>query len=166
MEFITTRRSIRRYTAEPISSDDIKDLLVAAMSAPSAQNEQPWQFVVIEGRETLAAIMNFHPYAKMLQEAPAAILVCGDTSLEKSPGYWVQDCSAATENLLLAANSKGLGAVWMGVYPRQERVDGMRLLFGLPDHVIPLSLVAVGHPAEQKDPAQRFDPNRIHWNRW
>lgn len=166
MDIITSRRSIRKYTSEPVSEETITELLKAAMSAPSARNEQPWQFVVIDDRRVLEAIPEFHPYSQMLHEAPVAILVCGDLSLEKSSGYWVQDCSAATENLLLAAHAKGLGAVWLGVYPRQERVEGMKKLLGLPEHVIPLALVALGHPAEQKPPAQRFAPERVHRNHW
>ncbi len=103
---------------------------------------------------------------KILREATVAVLICGDLSLEKHKGYWVQDCSAATENLLLAAHAKGLGAVWLGVYPREERVDGLRKLLGIPEHVIPFSLVPIGHPAEQKPPAERYNPSRIHFNRW
>ncbi|NLV91675.1 MAG: nitroreductase family protein [Firmicutes bacterium] len=166
MEFILTRRSIRKYTAEPVAPEDVEDLLRAAMSAPSARNEQPWHFIVITEQEVKEALMEMHPYAKMLVEAPVAILVCGDKTLETSPGYWMIDCSAATQNILLAAHSKGLGAVWLGVYPRQERMEPFAKLMGLPEHVIPFSLVALGHPAEEKPPADRFNPERIRYNRW
>ncbi|APC08377.1 nitroreductase family protein [Neomoorella thermoacetica] len=166
LKSILARRSIRRYTGEPVATGDIKELLEAAMSAPSAGNEQPWHFVVITDRRILDEIPKVHPYSQMLKEAPAAILVCGDLQRQKHKGYWVQDCAAATENILLAAHAKGLGTVWLGVYPREERVAGLQKLLGLPEHIIPLSLIAVGHPAENKPPANRFDPSRVHLDRW
>lgn len=166
MQAILSRRSIRRYTDQPLPEALITDLLKAAMSAPSAGNQQPWQFVVINERGILDKIAQFHPYARMLLEAPAAILVCGDLKLETSKGYWVQDCSAATQNLLLAAHASGLGAVWLGVYPREERVVALRALLGLPEHIAPLALVAVGYPAESKPPSNRYDAARVRYNRW
>lgn len=166
MEAILNRRSIRKYTSEPLSDADIRELLKAAMSAPSAGNEQPWHFIVITERKVLNEIPKIHPYSQMLKEAPAAILVCGDLQLERHKGYWVQDCAAATENILIAAQDMGLGAVWLGVYPREDRVASLQKLLDLPEHVIPLSLVAIGHPAEQKPPANRFNTERIHFNRW
>ena len=166
MEAILSRRSIRKYTNEPLTEGDISKLLRAAMSAPSAGNQQPWHFIVITDRQVLNEIPKIHPYSHMLKEAPAAILVCGDLQLETHKGYWVLDCAAATENILIAAQAMGLGTVWLGVYPREDRIAGLQQLLGLPDHVLPLSLVAVGHPAEQKPPANRFNPERIHYNRW
>jgi len=166
MQAILSRRSIRRYTDQPLPETLITGLLKAAMSAPSAGNQQPWQFVVINERGILDKIAQFHPYARMLLEAPAAILVCGDLKLETSKGYWVQDCSAATQNLLLAAHASGLGAVWLGVYPREERVVALRTLLGLPEHIAPLALVAVGYPAETKPPSNRYDAARVRYNRW
>ncbi len=166
LEAILSRRSIRRYTAEPVSQETVKTLLEAAMSAPSAGNEQPWQFVIITQRRVLDEIPRFHPYADMLREATVAILVCGDTERERYPGHWVQDCSAATQNLLLAAHASGLGAVWVGVYPVKERVQRMQKLFGLPPHIIPLALVPLGHPGERPPQARRFDPARIHLDAW
>lgn len=160
------RRSIRRYTDEPVSEDDLEDLLRAAMSAPSAGNEQPWQFVVIREKELLEAIPNTHPYAAIAKQAPLVVLVCGDETLERYAGFWVQDCAAATEDLLLAAHSKGLGAVWIGLHPVEERVEAMRTLFGIPPQVIPFALVPIGHPAEEKPPLSRFDRHRIHYDRW
>ena len=117
MDAILTRRSIRHYTAQPVAEELITGFLKAAMAAPSAGNEQPWEFVVLTERTILDRIPSFHPYAAMLREAPAAILVCGDLAREKHEGYWVQDCSAATENILIAVNEKGLGAVWLGIFP-------------------------------------------------
>lgn len=166
MKAILERRSIRKYTDEPVSEYDVKDLLKAAMAAPSAQNEQPWEFIVVRDRQLLTEITKFHPYSKMLKEAPLAIIVCGDQEREKSKGYWVQDCSAAAENILIAAQDKGLGAVWLGVYPKEDRVKEMRKLFHIPGHVTPMCIISVGHPAERKEPAERYDEKRIHLNKW
>ncbi len=166
MEAILSRRSIRRYTGQPVPEEIIKELLKAAMSAPSASNQQPWQFVIIDDRRILDEIPRFHPYAQMLREASWAIAVCGDTHLASMSGYWVQDCSAATQNILLAAHAKGLGAVWLGVYPREERTRMVQELVGLPGHVIPLCFISIGYPAEKKPPSNRYDESRVHHNRW
>jgi nitroreductase len=166
VDTIRNRRSIRKYTAQPVSQELVTRLLEAAMSAPSAGNEQPWEFIVITDRETMQAITKVHPYSQMLKEAPLAIVVCGNLDREKYPGFWIEDCSAATENILLEAENIGLGGVWLGVYPHDERVKGISELLGLPSSVIPLSLVALGYPAEKKPPAERFDPLRIHTNHW
>ncbi|WP_305042244.1 nitroreductase family protein [Geoalkalibacter sp.] len=163
---ILYRRSIRKYTAEPVAEPDMEDLLRAAMAAPSAGNAQPWHFVILTERRLLDAIADFHPYAGMTREAPAAILVCADPSLEKYPGYWVQDLSAAVENLLLAAQSKDLGAVWVGIYPTEERVRKVRELLAIPEPIIPFALVPFGHPAEKKPPSERYNPERVHRNGW
>ena len=166
MKSILTRRSIRKYKPQAVPDEIITELLTAAMSAPSAGNEQPWEFVVINDRKLLDRIPEFHPYATMLKEAPVAILVCGDLKREKHKGYWVQDCSAATENILIAVEEKKLGAVWLGIYPREERVAGLRKLLGIPENIVPFSLIAIGYPAEVKEPADRFDHVRVHQNRW
>ena len=136
------------------------------MAAPSAGNEQPWQFIVITERKILDQIPAIHPNVSMIKEAPMAILVCGDLSKEKLAGYWSVDCSAATENLLLAVHALGLGAVWCGIYPREERMAGMKKLFGIPDGIVPFALVPIGYPAEEKPPADRYDESRIHHNKW
>ena len=166
-EFIQTifaRRSIRKYTAEPVSETDIKMLLEAAMAAPSASNRKPWQFVVVAERQTLDRLAEVHPHGKMLFEATLCIAVCGDlTEMER---FWVQDCSAATENLLLAATALGLGAVWLGVYPREERVAAVRQVLGIPDTITPLNLISIGHPAEEKEPRTQYDEVRVHRERW
>jgi nitroreductase len=163
---ILTRRSIRSYRAEPVPLELLTALLRAGMQAPSAGNQQPWQFVVLTDRTTLQAIPGFHPYAQMLPQAPAAILVCGDLRLERFRGYWVQDCAAATQNILLLAHALGLGAVWVGVHPHEDRVAGLQRLLGLPAPVIPLALIPLGYPAESIPPEDRFDPDRIHRERW
>ncbi len=164
LETIFARRSIRKYTQEPVEQKEIEMLLKAAMAAPSASNRKPWQFVVVTERETLDALAEAHPYGKMLFDAPLCISVCGDlTEIER---YWVQDCSAATENLLLAATALGLGAVWLGVYPRDQRVASLRTTLALPDHITPLNLISIGHPAEEKEPRTQYDESRVHWERW
>jgi len=166
MKSIFNRRSIRKYTSQAVTDSQIQQLLKAAMAAPSAGNEQPWEFIVLRDRKTLNAIPKFHPYSLMLYEASVAILVCGDLSREKYTGYWVQDCAAATENMLLAAVELGLGAVWLGVYPIEERVAAMRKLLNIPETVVPFSLVSIGYPAEQQQPSDRFDASRIHYDMW
>jgi nitroreductase len=163
---ILSRRSIRKYTEEPVSGDDIEALLTAAMHAPSAVNEQPWHFVIIQDRKTLEAISRLSPTAPMVKYAPLAIAVCADRNLEKFPGLWVLDCSAATENILLAATARGLGAVWTAVYPFDDRVNGIKKLLKMPDDVVPLCIIPVGRPAETPAPVNRFNPSRIHHDTW
>lgn len=166
MQAILSRRSIRKYTSQPVSEATVEELLQAAMAAPSAGNQQPWHYVVIRDQQILAQIPRVHPYSSMVPSAQLAILVCGDLQREKHAGYWVQDCSAATQNLLLAAHAKGLGAVWLGVYPREDRVAGLRKMLELPQHAMPLALIAIGYPAEVKPPAERYDPSRVHQDGW
>jgi len=163
---IMTRRSIRTFDERPIPEEIRETLLRAAMAAPSARNAQPWQFIVIDHRATLMEIAARFPNAQPARTAPLGILVCGDLSLELSKGYWVIDCAAAAQNILLAAHGLGLGALWTGVYPRENRVEGLREIFGIPDHVVPHSLMLIGYPAESPEPVDRFDPKRIHHNRW
>ena len=166
MDAILKRRSIRKYTGEPVPENAIKDLLEAAMAAPSAGNEQPWHFIVIKDRAILDQIPRVHPYSQMIKQAPVAILVCGDLNLAAHGEMWVQDCAAATENLLIAVQARGLGAVWLGVYPREERMDGLRKLLRIPENVVPFSLIPVGYPAERKPPASRYKESRVHYDRW
>jgi nitroreductase len=163
---ILGRRSIRRYTGETVADSDLHDLLRAAMAAPSAGNEQPWHFIIITERRLLDAISDIHPHAGMVSEAPVAILVCGEPALEKYPGLWVQDLAAAIENLLLAAHGKGLGAVWCAIYPDSARMAAFRTLLGIPEKIFPFALIPIGHPAEQKGPAERYKPERVHENGW
>ena len=160
LQAIRTRRSVRKYLDKPVPEELIQKLLAAAMQAPSARNQQPWQFVVIVDRKLLTKIPEFMPNAAMAAKSPLAILVCGDLSLEKSEGYWVVDCAAAVENMLLAAHALSLGAVWCGVYPRELRMAGLRQLLGLPQNVIAHSLVVLGYAAEQVQPQDRFRPRR------
>jgi nitroreductase len=166
LNVIFNRRSIRKYKSQAVEPEKIEQLLKAAMYAPSARNTQSWQFMVITERAILDEIRKVHPYAGMLKEATLAILVCGDKTLETNEGYLNTNCSAATQNILLAAYDLGLGSVWLGVYPREERMKGLSSLFQLPGHIIPISLIAIGYPAEAKEDPDRFLPERIHYNKW
>ena len=163
---IWKRRSVREYSGQQVGEDTLEELLRAAMQAPSARNLQPWHFVVATDRETLASVPEHHPYASMVPGASAVILVCGDTALQDNPGYLAQDCSAATQNILLEAVAQGLGAVWLGVYPRPGRISGMRKLFGLPGNILPVTLVSLGYPAKEPAEEDRFRPDRIHLGAW
>jgi len=163
---IKTRRSVRRFTAEAVSDELLHTILACGMQAPSACNEQPWQFVVLRDRALLAKVGGINPYAAYAKNAPVAILVAGDTRLEKCAGYWPEDCSACAQNMLLAAHALGLGAVWTGIYPLPERIAGFQKLCGLPDTVIPLALLVLGYPAETPAPQDRFRPDRVHRDRW
>jgi nitroreductase len=167
LKVILTRRSVRKFTPQSVPEDVINNILNAAMSAPSAANEQPWQFLVINNRKLLDSIVMAHPHALMCQQAPAAILVCIDTSKEKYREFWVQDLSAATQNILLAIRTLGLGGVWLGIYPTKERVQAIKSLFELPESVIPFSLVPFGYTdAAQQEVRERFKKERIHMNKW
>lgn len=164
IQAIFSRRSIRKYTPEPVDEKDVKTMLEAAMAAPSASNRKPWHFVAVTRKETLDALAEAHRYGKMLFQAPLCIAVCGDETV--SERFWVQDCSAATENLLLAATALGLGAVWLGVYPSEERVKDVREILGIPETVTPLSLISIGHPDEEKEPRTQYDEGRVHSEKW
>lgn len=166
MNAIFSRKSIRKYKDRKVSEEIVLELLKAAMAAPSAGNEQPWVFIVLRDKEVMRRITEFHPYSKMLLNCDVAIVVCGDETKEFFKGYWVLDCSAASENILLAAEDMGLGAVWLGVYPMEDRVSDMKELLNLPAHVTPLSIIPVGYPDEDRKPAERFNKDRIHYDRW
>ena len=165
-EAIHTRRSIRKYTNQEVSEALIHKLLSAAMMAPSAGDEQPWQFILVTDPEKKKQVNAVHPYVPMIMKAPLGILLCGDLSKEKYEGFWPQDCSAAMQNLLLAAHAEGLGAVWTGIYPLADRVEKFKTIFDLPEEIIPFGLAVIGW-ADQHLPAKdRFLPERIHNNAW
>jgi len=166
IEAILSRRSIRKYTKKSISKKLIKNLLEVAMCAPSAGNQQPWHFIVILDTQILSQIPTFHNHADMLKDAMMAILVCCDKTLETHKDMGVQDCSAATENILIASQAMGLGAVWLGVFPRVERIKGLRNLLNIPNYVVPISLISIGYPAEEKPIVNRYNDSRIHYNKW
>ena len=162
-EAISTRRSVRSFRAEDVSDELIEKLIGAAMLAPSAGNQQSWQFIVIRDAGKRAAVTSFHPYCNMITQAPVAILVCGDPEGKKWPEFWVQECSAAVQNLLLAARAEGLGSVWTGVYPLEDRMRGCRETFAIPEHIIPFALIPVGWPKELSfKGVDRFKPELIH----
>ncbi|OGC08396.1 NADH dehydrogenase [candidate division WOR-1 bacterium RIFOXYA2_FULL_36_21] len=165
-EAIKTRRSIRKYEELKVPDELIQKLLSSAMQAPSAGNQQPWHFIVITDKNILQQCSKIHVNAPMAKDAALAILVCGDVVLERHKDYWPQDCSAAIQNVLLAAHDMGFGAVWCGVYPRKERVDGFKKFFNLPENVIPFALIPIGYPAEKKSPDNRFKEDRVHYNKW
>jgi nitroreductase len=165
-EALMTRRSVRAYTDEPVSDEQVQTILAAGMQAPSANNRQPWHFVVLRRRERLNALAEVLPFGKMLAQAPLGIVVCADAGLQPNAGYWTQDCAAATQNILLACHALGLGAVWIGVYPRDERVAALRELLSLPAAVTPLCAIAVGRPAAPVAPIDRFRPDRVHAEQW
>jgi nitroreductase len=166
IDAIMTRRSVRRFSDRPVDDATVQTLLRAAMQAPSAANEQPWAFVVIDDRAALDAIPSFSPYARWAKDAPLGILICGDTRALPFPWFWIQDCSAAIENLLLAAHALGLGAVWTGVYSLDDRVAGFVRHCRLPEGVVPVGFVVIGHPAETPAPQDRYRTDRVHRNTW
>lgn len=166
MNTILERRSIRKYMAKSISDEIIKDLLKAGMYAPSAGNQQPWDFIVVKNRASMIEITKVHPYSHMLKEAGAAIIVCGNLSKERFKDFWVQDCSAATQNILLAAHSQGLGGVWLGVYPDPNRTNDIKKIFNLPENVIPLSIISIGYPAESMSIPDRYSEDNVHYEEW
>ncbi len=163
---INGRRSMRHFRPGAVPDLALERLLRAGMAAPSAGNEQPWHFVIIRERATLAALSASHPYAGMVRDADLALLVCADLTAVKHRDFWPQDCAAATQNILLAAHALGLGSVWVGVYPRESRMREVRSIITLPDAVEPFSLLPVGFPREQKGPEDRFLSDRIHVEVW
>jgi nitroreductase len=166
---IHARKSVRHYTDEPVTKAQLDTLLRAGMAAPTAGNAQPWSFVVVTDRNQLRELASGLEYGKMLAKAGAAIVVCGmpDEALPgKANGMWVLDCSVASENILLAAEGTGLGAVWVGVYPLKERIEHVRKVLGLPETVVPLNVISLGHPAGIERPKRKYNESRIHWDSW
>lgn len=165
-EALSARRSIRRFAGKEIDPADIEKIIRAGMQAPSAKNYRPWQFVVVNKKEILRKVREYHPHAEMLNEAPLGIFVCGDLTIDSSVEYCALDCAAASQNMLLAAEALNLGAVWVGIYPRKDRMEGTKMLLKLPDTVVPISLIVIGQPEETPHPVDRFLPERIKYNTW
>jgi nitroreductase len=165
---IFARRSVREYRQGEVSEDMLRDLLAAGMAAPSARAQDPWHFIVIRKEDTLNRIADGLPYGQMLRQAAVGIVVCGDLhqAHDEQESYMLQDCSAAIENILLAASKLGLGAVWLGVHPRAERLAHMREVFGLPDAIIPISVISLGWPTQQPAPRTRYKEKAVHWEQW
>ena len=169
MENILNRKSVRKYTKEEVKKEQLEMLVRAGMAAPSARNSQPWLFFVIDDRTILDNLAKQLPNAKMQLSAKAAIVVCGN--LQKAlegdgREFWVQDCSAATQNILLAAESMGLGAVWTGAYPRKETVNIIKVELGLPEHIVPLNVIPIGWQTGEEKPKQKYTEENIRWNKW
>jgi len=168
LDFIFTRRSIRRYEAKEVPEEILADLLEAGMAAPSAVARDPWHFIVLRRRENLDRLAEILPHGKMLRQATAALVVCGDINRahDQKESYLLQDLSAAVENILLAANASGLGSCWLGVHPRQERMEGIKKMFGLPEGIIPMCAIALGWPAERPEARTRFREECVHREQW
>ncbi len=163
LEAIRTRRSIRKFEDRAVPREMLEVLLKAAMSAPSARDEQPWRFVAVTDATVLRRISEFHPGAEAAKECTAGILVCHDPSIEHLAEYWVQDLAASTQNILLAAHALGLGACWIGGYPIGELEKGFKELFCLPEGHVALAFVAIGYPAETLPSRDTYRPDRVTW---
>ena len=168
LDFIFSRRSIREYENKEVPDEMIQDLLEAAMAAPSAVAKDPWHFIILKERTTLDRMADVLPSGQMLRQATAAFVICGDIKQAnlQHESYMLQDLSAATENILIAANAMGLGTCWLGVHPRPERLEGIIKLFNLPDHIIPMCGIAIGWPKDPPHARTRFNPERVHRDKW
>lgn len=169
IDVIHERTSIRRYTEQKLTSEQLETLVRAGMAAPSATNAQPWMFIVVDDPDLLRSMGEALNTSRMVISAPSAILVCGDLQKAREgwiQEYWIQDCSAASENILLAATSMGLGAVWTSVFPAQDRIKTVSEILGLPSHIIPLNIIPVGYSDEDKEPQDKWKPENVKWNRW
>lgn len=166
LDSILTRRSVRQFTDQIVTEQQVKQLLQAAIMAPSAMNAQPWHFIVCDDRALFQQFQQAHPYSKMLDQAPLMILICGDTEKQPGPFFYLEDCAAAAENLLLAAHQMGLGGCWLGIPPQSEREQQIARIFGLPSHIKPFCGIALGVPAAQpKQPERKLD-GLVHKNIW
>lgn len=168
LRFIFERRSIRVYAPGEVSEEQVQKMLAAAMAAPSAAAKNPWHFVVVRDQQTLARIAAALPHGQMLATAALGIVVCGDLEVahDNQPSYLLQDCAAAIENLLLAAQILGLGACWLGVHPRAERIKAIRQILSLPASVIPVAGISLGYAGESKEPRATYNPKCVHFETW
>lgn len=166
LETIATRRSVRKFAPEPVSDDALRQILAAGMSGPSAGNQRPWQFLVLRNREGIDGLAAVPAYKRALSAAPLAIVVCADMEISKYGDNWIIDCAIATQNILLASHSLGLGAAWLSCYYTDDRLVEARRILGVPDHVIPFAVVPIGFPAEQPVPVERYAAERVHLDAW
>jgi len=169
LSVIFSRKSVRQYLDKPVARQDLDTLMRAGMAAPTAADTRPWAFIAITDRKTLDALADAVEWGKMLKRAPAAIVVCGDPSKALTgveSAYWINDCSCASENILLAAEAKGLGAVWVGVHPIKERIEKVQRILRIPDHIIPLNIIPVGWPTGVEKPKDKYDEKDVHWEKW
>jgi nitroreductase len=169
LKTIFSRKSVRTFTNEPVSREKLDMLVRAGMAAPTAVDKRPWEFVVVTDRAVLKQLSDALPYAKMADKAAAAIIVGGNVQKQwggMDSDYWIMDCSAATENILLAAESMGLGAVWTAIYPEDMRIRSVRQILGIPSHVVPLNLIPIGVQQGREKPKDKYNPAQVHWNKW
>jgi nitroreductase len=166
MDIINNRRSIRTYKDIPVEKEKIEKLLRAAMQAPSAYNQQAWEFIVVEDKETLKKLSDMSPYSKPVEKSPLTFIVLGNKYNMKVPECWQQDLGAATENLLLEAVELGLGGVWMAVAPIEERMSCIKAMFNLPENMVPFSVIPVGYPVDEPTFIDRYDSNKVHYEKW
>lgn len=166
LEAIFTRRSVRKFTGQPISEEDLRMVVEAGFCAPSAHNRQPWHFIIIRDNATLENISKVHPYAKMLPQAGCCIIVCGDEKKEEKKGFLIEDCSAAIQNMLLAIHGLGLGAVWCGLYPVPQLTEPIAKFINLPSEILPVGMVVIGHKAEERERIDRYDDSKVHKEQW
>lgn len=166
---IMNRKSVRAYKEGPVSKEQLEVIVKAGMAAPTAVDKRPWEFIVVTDKAMLKKLSDVLPYAKMVEKAGAAIIVAGDIDRQmggREADFWVVDCSAATENILLAIESLGLGAVWTAVYPDKERIEAVRKLLKIPSTVVPLNVIPVGIPTGAEKPKDKWNPKQLHWNGW
>ena len=163
---IHQRKSVRKYLDKPVSREHLEILLRAGMAAPTAADKRPWVFVVVTDKSKLVVLAEELPYTKMAKDAAAAIIVCGDTRKALNSDVWVQDCCAASQNILLAAEATGLGAVWSGIYPEYFKINHVRRVLDIPMEVIPLNVIPIGWPTGEEQPKDKWDPSNIHWETW
>ena len=166
IETLLTRRSVRKFTDQNISDEELRVLLDCAMSAPSACNEQPWEFLVLRAAANRELVSRTTPYTHMAAQAPLVIVVCGNLAREKAAGFWPQDCSCAIENMMLAARAMGIGSVWCGVHPMPDREEYLKKAFNLPESIIPFGIVCLGYPDRDFHKAERFNEAFVHHEKW
>ena len=166
IDTIYDRRSVRKYIDKEVNPDLVDEILRAAMFAPSGCNKQPWHFVVFNDKELIKEIKAMHPYASALATAPVCIMVCGDTQKEMAPGFYQVDCSAAIENMILAAKALGIDTCWMGIYPWEDTMAAFTKRFNLPENIKPFALISVGYSESKQERPRRYDASRIHYNKW
>jgi len=166
LETINSRRSIRKFTGNLIGDEDLKTILKAGFQAPSAHDEEPRDFVVIKDKDIIQEIAEFHDYAQMLPDAGCAIVVCGDRKKQNEKGFLISDCSAAMQNILLAAHGLGYGAVWCGLYPKEDLVENMAGILNLPKHIIPVGMAVIGEKVKERRVVDRYNEECIHYDKW
>lgn len=167
LENILNRKSVRNYIkGKEITEEQINKILRAGMAAPSARNLQPWEFIVIKDRKTLESLAQKSPYGKMLSDASAAIIVAGNLNTEGVSEFWIQDTSAVTENMLLEIEALGLGAVWIGGYPKEERTNMIKEELKLPQNIVPLNIISIGYPTGKDLPKDKWKPEKVHYEKY